>query len=83
MKCFKNLQCVNRFEDVSSTNNVLKPVNLSQEAQRTSITKDNPLMHFGETVYSANHEKQINKLCRQNADILYVKASGIYSNHLV
>jgi hypothetical protein len=41
-------------------------------------------MLFGETVavYCENHTEHINAFCGQNAEILSVKASGTYSNHL-
>jgi hypothetical protein len=40
-------------------------------------------MLFGETVavHCENHMEHINSLCGQNAEIWYVKAGGIYSNH--
>jgi hypothetical protein len=38
---------------------------------------------FTETlaVYCENHTEHINSLRRQNAEILYVKAGGIYNDH--
>jgi hypothetical protein len=33
--------------------------------------------------YSGNHTKPINMLCGQNAELLIVKADGIYSYHWV
>jgi hypothetical protein len=40
-------------------------------------------MLFGETVavYCENHTEHRDTLCGQNAEFLYVKAGGTYSNH--
>jgi hypothetical protein len=40
-------------------------------------------MLFGETVvvYCENHMEYTDTLCGQNAEFLYVKAGGTYSNH--
>jgi hypothetical protein len=55
----------------------------SQETHYVSTTKPNRLMLFGETVavYCENRREHINTLCGQNAEIWYVKAGGIYTNH--
>jgi hypothetical protein len=40
-------------------------------------------MLFGETVavYCENHTEHIDTLCGQNAELLCVKAGGIYNDH--
>jgi hypothetical protein len=58
-------------------------VRTSKKTQHFSITKINWLKLFKEiiTVYSGNHTKHINTLCRQIAVLLVVKAGGTYSYH--
>jgi hypothetical protein len=53
----------------------INSVHSSQETHYVSVTKTNRLMLFRETVavYCENHTKQANTLCRQNAEIFYVK----------
>jgi hypothetical protein len=57
----------------------------SQETHHISATKPNRLMLFRETVtvYCKNHTEHTDKLCEHNAELLYVKASGTYSNQWV
>jgi hypothetical protein len=52
-----------------------KSVRTSQETHYVSTTKTNRLMLFKETVtvYCENHTEHINTLCRQNAEILYIR----------
>jgi lipoate-protein ligase B len=32
-------------------------------------------------LYTENHMKQVNTLCRQNAELLIIKAGGTYTYH--
>jgi hypothetical protein len=58
------------------------PVRTSQETHYVSTTKPNRLMLFRETVavYCENHTEHINSMGGQNAQFLYMIASGKYSN---
>jgi hypothetical protein len=58
-------------------------VRTSQETHYVSATKTNRLMLFRETiaVYRENNMKHKNTFSGQDAEILYVKAGGTYSNH--
>jgi hypothetical protein len=52
----------------------------SQETRYVSITKTHRLMLFREkiAVNCENHKKHTNTVCRQNAQLQYIKACGIY-----
>jgi hypothetical protein len=59
------------------------PVHTSQEIHYVTATRPNRLMLFRETVavYYENRTEHTDTLCGHNAEFLYVKAGGTYSNH--
>jgi hypothetical protein len=61
----------------------INPLPTSQKTRCISIALFNSLILFRDIifVYSENNTGLINMLCRQNADIVNVRACGTYNNH--
>jgi hypothetical protein len=60
---------------------VLDNINIQSVPQRKHNHYKDKLINKIIFVYSENYMKPINTLCRQNAELLIVEASGTYSYH--